>query len=118
MAKSVQYTVNPKTIDESDNETDLTQYTVTNTYDMVVNYNSELPNGDKYIVLPTLDNHKVIELRSDQKITFQILTDGVVTITLSDVEYVNMSWGEVQNYTYQVKNISGSNANIFWYEYA
>lgn len=119
MASTIQYTVNPKEIDSSSNETDLDQYTASSSYTVKRSYIAEVADADKYITLPTSDNHLVIELTSDQNVELAIYdATGTLKIQLTDSKNVFMIFGAVQNRTYKLKNTSGSTANVVWRQYA
>ena len=119
MSNTLNLKVTPKQIDSSNNETDLDEYTITATYDGHTDYHTTAAtDANKVITLPVLSNHYTIELISDQKVEFVILTSGTATITMTDVKNVIINWGTGVNYTYTVKNISGSIAEIEWKVYA
>ena len=117
MSSTVQFTVQPKNVDSDANETDLEQYTITNTYNTVVKYENAMASADKAITLPTEANHLVIELQSDQGITLKI-TDGSTTTTYLNVKNVIMNMSSGKDYTYTINNdTSGTTANVKWYQY-
>jgi hypothetical protein len=112
MTKTIIYTIQPKQIDDNGNELDLTQYTISDNANDFVQYLREIEVADKFITLPILENHKVIELISDQQIDFYIYDGVTEKIVFNNIK--NLILNADLNYTYKIKNLGTDTANIEW----
>lgn len=113
MTKIITYTIQPKEINEdTGEELDLSQYVISENANDVIKYQRSLAIADKLVTLPVLENHKIIELISDQEIEFYIYDVLTEKITFSNITHIILDAD--LNYNYKIKNLSDDTANIEW----
>ena len=111
-AASIKYTVNPKLIDSSGNETLLKALTVTSAGTSVIQYQTTIANSGSYIP-PVISSSTEVELYSDQPVLFRA-SDGITTHTFNNLYYMNISAVSTGTWVYTVTNNSGYTANVTW----
>jgi len=116
MSKSIKYQIQPKEIDADGNEVSLSSYVFQTTYTNKANTARELLDANVYVTLPVIEDQRAVEFQSDQEVIFSILSSGTEI-----AEFLNCK-GLIliinKDYTYRVKNMSGSTAKIVWRSYS
>uniref|UniRef100_A0A6M3M5J0 Uncharacterized protein n=1 Tax=viral metagenome TaxID=1070528 RepID=A0A6M3M5J0_9ZZZZ len=113
MSVYIRYQVQPKEVDTNGNELELEQYTIESAGDASVKYVRTLSNADKYVDLPVIADHTSVEFISNQDVYFSIC-DSSGTQLLEIEACRNLVLKATLNYTYQIKNISGDDADVIW----
>jgi hypothetical protein len=126
MANTERLTIQPKSIDASNNETLQSQYlaeaSYSNSYtfdEIILAANTAFIFIDgNYLDATYGASHLMVEILSDQPISVTIMDYSLSTIqALTDVKNLIMNYSVAKTYRYKVKNLSGYNAHVIvrWY---
>ena len=106
------YEIQPKKVDDSSNEIDLEQYSIVRDYTSVVEFSDNVADGDKYITLPSVVNQKIIEFISNVGVYFAFYDSGTLVKEFTNCKNIILQ-ADI-DYTFKMKNKSGSDAEIVW----
>lgn len=116
MSNSIRFQITPKIVDEDNNELDLSNYIINTNYTKSTEYTALLPNADKYVSLPVLDDMLTVEFISDQEVYLSIWSGASMLVEIANTS--NMILKSTTPYTFKVRNLSNSNANVIWRVYS
>jgi hypothetical protein len=116
MSANITYTVQPKETDADGAEFDYPQYQIEST-DTKRLWQIFGTTSTGLISLNSTTGHHLIELQCDQDVDFIVTGSTGNTWTFGSVRnlIINVSTAVVN--TYQIRNVSGTTANIVWRQY-